>query len=266
MARGDPVVFDDLVVPFRRSGLANDPAAIAECFARALGRATRVPVRVGPSQRCRWLSVPELIRRWNSRRGVVNVTDLHIRGTPLTRLIDVAPLSDFNLLAGTRRRTIRELEILTLVISSSGGLTDSHTDDSDGSNHCFAGRKLWLIWDSATGMARGLEDVERCDVYDRAAFDIETFLSLPTARWFILAKGQTLFLPGDYAHKVITLDHYLGVGSFFVMLSNYLRTLVRWKRLAPLWSLSDSGRARGGLLDDVTNLVTCCVRSLAFAC
>lgn len=196
---------------------------------------------------------------------MVNVTDLHIRGTPVTRLIDVAPLSDFNLLARTRRRTIRELEMLTLVISSAGALTDSHTDDSDGSNHCFAGRKLWLIWDSATGMARGLEDVERCDVYDRAAFDIETFLSLPTARWFILAKGQTLFLPGNYAHKVITLDHYLGVGSFFVMLPSYLRRLIQWKRLAPLWSVSDSNRARGRLLDDVTNVVTRCVQSLAFA-
>jgi hypothetical protein len=33
--------------------------------------------------------------------------------------------------------------------------TDSHSDDPDGSNHCFVGRKLWLVWDTFLGIGRG---------------------------------------------------------------------------------------------------------------
>lgn len=262
MARGEPVVFSNLDVPFRVAGLSADPAKIADSFAGELGEVTRVRVRVGPSQRLTKLSAPELIRRWSDGQAVVNVTDLQIRGTRVTKLIDVTPLSDFNLLPRSRREAIQTLELLTLVVSSAGSFTDSHTDDPDGSNHCFAGRKLWLIWDESSGLARGLENVERCDVYEQAAFDIGTFLSLSSSRWFILSKGQTLFLPGSYAHKVITLEHYLGVGSFFIMLPHYLRTLLRWKRLAPLWSLADPRGERVSLLDDITRMVTRRVRAL----
>lgn len=256
MARGQPVVFHNLEVPFRRVGLRDDPTAIAESFATELGEATKVRLRAGPSERECTLSAPELMQRWNGGQAIVNVTDLQIRGTRIMRLIDTAPLSDFNLLPSSRRKAIQELELLTLVVSSAGSLTDSHTDDPDGSNHCFVGRKLWLIWDEVSGLARGLENVERCDVYDRAAFDISTFLSLSSSRWFVLSKGETLFLPGSYAHKVITMERYLGVGSFFVMLPHYLRTLVRWKRLAPLWSLNDSTGELASLLDDITRTVT----------
>lgn len=265
MARGEPVIFSDLNVPLHPASLDHDPSGIAESFARKLGEATKVRVRVGPSQRLCKLSAPELIRRWSGGQAVVNVTDLCIRRTPITRLIDLAPLSDFNLLPRSSRKAIQALELLTLVISSAGSLTDSHTDDPDGSNHCFAGRKLWLIWNAVGGLARGLEDNSRCDVYDRAAFDMGSFLSLRSSRWFVLSKGQTLFLPGSYAHKVITLQHYLGVGSFFIMVPHYLRTLLRWKRLAPLWSLDDPRGERVSLLDDITRMVTRHVRALMSA-
>jgi hypothetical protein len=202
------------------------------------------------------------MRRWSGGRAIVNVTDLHIRGTPITKLIDITPLSDFNLLPRSRLEAIQELEILTLVVSSGGSFTDSHTDDPDGSNHCFTGRKLWLIWDEVSGLARGLQNVERCEVVEQAAFDIGAFLSLSKSGWCVLSKGQTLFLPGNYAHKVITLEHYLGIGSFFVMLPHYLRTLLRWKLQAPLWSLNYSNGESTSLLEDITRMVTRRVRAL----
>lgn len=146
--------------------------------------------------------------------------------------------------------------MLTLVICSTASFTDSHTDDPDGSNHCYAGRKLWLIWDSETGISRGLEDIERCEVYGKAAFDLDTFLAIRGSRWFIVSPGQTLFLPGNYAHKVITLKDYIGIGSFFVMLPAFVRTLLRWSRTPPLWTLTNHTGEYARLLDDITRLVT----------
>ena len=141
--------------------------------------------------------------------------------------IDCSHLSSFNLLAGAPDPIGTE-EILTMVVSSAGTLSDSHTDDPDGSNHCFAGEKLWLVWHTFQGLAQGLEDVERCDVFgDRAAFSLAGFLAVPGSRWFVVRPGLTLFLPGHLRHKVITLERYLGVGSFFVMLPSYLCTLLR---------------------------------------
>jgi hypothetical protein len=262
LANGSPVIFDDFRVPLRRKSLRDNKAGLAEVFAQLLPKHKKVRVRTGPSHQRSYLLTPELIKRWNGKRAVLNITDLRARRTPITRLIDTTPLSAFNLLPGSRRRDIQSLELLTLVISSARGFSDSHTDDLDGSNHCFAGRKLWLVWDEVSGLARGLEDVERCAVYDRAAFDMDLFLSLPSARWFVISEGQTLFLPANYAHKVVTLEHYLGIGSFFVMLPDYLRTLLYWQRLPPTWSIAGPRYQRKCLVETVTRTVTSRVLSL----
>src|SRR4029077_5169903 len=51
---------------------------------------------------------------------------------------------------------------------------------------------------------------------------------LRSARWFTLSQGQTLFLPGNHTHKVITIERYLGISSFYVGLPNALSSLSRW--------------------------------------
>jgi hypothetical protein len=265
MANGSPVIFNDFRVPLRRKSLHNNKAGLAEAFAQLLPKHERVRVRAGPSHQRSYLLTPELMKRWNGKKAVLNITDLYARGTPITRLIDTTPLSAFNLLPRSRRSDIQSLELLTLVISSVKGFSDSHTDDLDGSNHCFAGRKLWLVWDEVSGLAAGLEDVERSAVYDRAAFDMDLFLSLPSARWFVISEGQTLFLPANYAHKVVTLEHYLGIGSFFVMLPDYLRTLIYWQRLPPTWSIASPRYQRKCRVETVTDAVTNRVRSLVKA-
>lgn len=121
-----------------------------------------------------------------------------------------------------------KLEMMTLVLSSKGNVTDNHTDDCDGSNHCFVGKKLWLAWDRMEGLARGFEDVDRDVVYDHARFSFKDFIAMPSARWFIVDENKTLFLPGNLMHKVITLEPYIGVGSFHVALPGYVRSLRRW--------------------------------------
>jgi hypothetical protein len=260
MARGRPVVFSDLPVPVRRDRVLGTREAALLAIREGCDKSETVRVRCGPSRATKYLTAEQLLDRWADDRAKVSVTDFHIRGTGIYSRIDCSRLSDFNILAGAPSPVGTE-EILTLVVSSAGTFSDSHTDDPDGSNHCFTGVKLWLVWDTFEGIARGLEDVERCDVYgDRAAFSIERFLQVPSARWFLVQPGQTLFLPGHLTHKVVTLERYLGIGSFFVMLPSYLRTLRRWTEHTPLWALSDPPSRRLELVDRITSRI---IRKLA---
>ncbi|MGO4711378.1 hypothetical protein [Bradyrhizobium sp. 2TAF24] len=264
MAAGRPVVVSDLAVPVRGEHELGARTAVFEALRDGFPKSHRFAIRLGRSgqQRVR-LRADELMRRWINPRTRVSIPDLHIRGSELYRAIDCTTLSDFNLLAGAPS-PIGEEEMLTMVVSSAGIFTDSHSDAPDGSNHCFVGRKLWLVWDTFEGLARNLEDVERSGTdRDQAAFDIAAFLAIPGARWFTVEDGQTLFLPGHLTHKVITLEDYLGVGSFFVMLPSYLRTLLRWSEHTPLWALTLPAARRMELVDQITRRVTRKVNALA---
>jgi hypothetical protein len=237
MRDGEPFLATGLKVPVRGEERLGKPQAVLRALIKGLSPTKRFSVRQGKAERSRRIGIEELVRLWRSNRSKVTVTDLHIRNTWVLRYMNCKALSDFNLLPRTAKEMASE-EILSMVVSSTGTVTDSHTDDHDGSNHCFTGRKLWLVWDTFTGMQRGIEDCSRCDVKTvRGAFEIKTFLSISGARWFVVEPGQTLFLPGHMAHKVITLERYLGVGSFFVMLPSFLRTLERWMLHTPLWVL-----------------------------
>jgi hypothetical protein len=265
MARGRPIVFDHVPVDVRRERTLGTRDAVVRALRESFPPSEKVRVRCGPSRTTRYLTVDELLTRWADDRSKVNVTDFHIRDTAVMSKIDCSTLSSFNLLAGAPPPVGTE-EILTMVVSSAGALSDSHTDDPDGSNHCFAGEKLWMVWDTFQGLAHGLEDVERVNVFaDHAAFSIARFLSVPGSRWFIVGPGQTLFLPGHLTHKVITLERYLGVGSFFVMLPSYLRTLLRWTRHTPLWALTAPPERRLDLVDLITARVIRKIGALAKA-
>lgn len=255
LAKGEPVLFEGLPVPVRGQEKLGDRQAVLRALAEGFPRREKVCVRCGPSATRRSIPVAELLRRWESGRARVSVTDMHIRGSDVMRRIDCSRLSNFNLLPEGDEEVAAQ-EMLTMVVSSAGTFSDSHTDDPDGSNHCFVGKKLWLAWDTFEGFARGLEDVERWDVAgDQAAFNMAAFLSVPGSRWFTVGPGQTLFLPGHLTHKVITLEGYLGVGSFSVSLPSYLRTLIRWTRHTPLWARKAAPAERLALVDEITRLV-----------
>jgi hypothetical protein len=239
-----------------------DPqTSIIDGLRAGIGRSEQVRIQAGPS-RCRYqVSVPTLMDRWESRRALVSVTDLHIRGTRLETIIDTSSLSDFNLLCTGSGKMARE-EMMTMVVSSAGNVTESHSDDPDGSNHCFVGRKLWLAWDTFEGLARGLDDCERRPVIRSTAFDLEVFLSLKSSRWFVVSPGQTLFLPGHLTHRVITLERYLGVGSFYVSLPNCIRTIARWTLRGPLWSMDDHRGEYAELIGEIAAAAGARIRHL----
>lgn len=263
MAAGRPIVCTDVPVPVRGEQKLGTRAAVFESLRSGFPMRQTFRVRLGRDGEVRRsLRVDELLRRWSSDRGLVNITDLHIRGSKLSRSVDCTALSDFNLLAGARYPAGAE-EMLTMVISSAGVYTDSHSDSPDGSNHCFVGKKLWLVWDTFEGIAKGLEDVERADIEGQAAFNISAFLAIPGARWFTVEDGQTLFLPGHLTHKVVTLENYLGIGSFFCMLPSYWRTLARWTEHCALFALNAPPGERMTLVDMITRLAIRKVKWLA---
>ena len=172
------------------------------------------------------------MRRWRSGKARINVTDLHIRGTQFEKSVESSVLTDGNILLSGGDAIARQ-ELFTLLLASRGAMSDSHSDDPDGSNHCFVGKKLWLAWDTFEGKAKGLEDVSRDICLMGAKFTMRKFLSLKSACWFIVGKDQTLFLPGRMTHKVITLEPYIGIGCFYVTIPNRLGTLARWNRYGP---------------------------------
>jgi hypothetical protein len=233
LIRDQPIVVSDLRIPVE-GGHTNRQETLLEGIKNKIAQAERIKVRAGQAETPVYLSSCDLVARWQRGRAKLCVTDFHFRETGLEHSVDLRPLSEFNLVADAGG-SLADEEMMTLVMSSEGAFTDSHSDDLDVSNHCVTGRKLWLVWDTQEGRKAGLEDVERDIVYDRAAFDLSTFCKLGSARWLAVGPEETLFLPGRFTHRVITLERYLGFGSFFVSFPNLLQTATRWAALPPLW-------------------------------
>ncbi len=211
-------------------------------------------VQTGRSATIKYFRFPEIYRRWSGDRAVVSATDIHLRKTTVSRLLDMDALTHINLLPYADDEA-RSLEMLAMVISTRHNLTDSHSDDMDGSNYCFCGKKLWLAWDTHEGHENGLEDCDRDHVPGNAAFDMKTFLSLKSAKWFLVSSGQMLFLPGNYAHKVFTFERYIGVGGFYVGLPNALRTVSRWESMGANWETGVDEVVENHETDQVVSVV-----------
>lgn len=241
MLAANPVILTGFPSPVRGSLRNLPPVEAGRAIMRWLARRqSREMHRIytGPTGVRRELTLREIAQKWQANRTRFGVTDLHIRETMMEDVIAPDVLSRFNLLP---RSTFgaQEQEMFSFVISTRGHVTDSHSDDPDSSNFCFTGRKLWLAWDTYEGAKQGLQDVERVPLSRKARFDLEAWLSLRSARWFIVKAGDTLFLPAHLTHKVVTLEPYIGVGGFFIALPNCLRLLAHWIARGPLWSKRD---------------------------
>ncbi len=173
------------------------------------------------------LTIGELMREWEKDERLLRVTNIHLRTFDLIDHAELDRICPFNLLVHGND-DLKKLEMMTLMVSTTGGITDSHTDDSDVVIHSVVGKKLWLCWDSSEGMKAGLEDCEKVDVFGKPKFDMGTFLELESSTWVLVSEGETIFLPGNYVHKVITLEKYVGIGGFFVSFPTLLNTFDRW--------------------------------------
>ena len=226
MLKGETSLFSDFPV-YVKPELQQRGKELFGLVSTGFGSQARARTQNGPSRTRKLARVPELMAKWKRDRAIVSVTDLHFRETKFEKRVEADALSDFNIYC-FNETLIEYLEMMTMVISSSGNVTESHTDDSDGSNHCFTGQKLWLTWDRLEGKECGLQDVTFDSVFGDAKFSIKNFLKVPSAQWFVVSANRTLFLPGNLTHRVITLEKYIGIGSFHVALPGYIRSLRRW--------------------------------------
>jgi hypothetical protein len=234
MISGQPQLWTD--VP---TGLAMGQEDVVRLLQRTLPAKSEVAAQVSLRKPRHSTTLDWVMRRWSEDRRTASTTDLHFRGTKLVRLLRSEGISAFNMLAPPGNCW---MEMLTLVLSTTGNVTDSHSDDCDVINHAILGSKLWLVWDRLEGALDGLQDVSYDDVRDRAFFNLGRFLRLRSSRWALVKPNQTFFLPGNFTHRVITLERYFGFGSFCVGLPSWPRTLARW--LTAGTSYSDPNRVR----------------------
>lgn len=261
-AQNRPVVLTGVQVPVAGSAQLGLEAALFQALTHTFKRGDPVSVQIGRHRNRRKLPVPELMRRWQSGRHIVSITDLHIRGTVLEHDINTDELSAFNLFP-LGSEDMQRQEMMTLVVSSAGNVTDSHSDDPDGSNHCFTGRKLWLAWDTFEGQRAGLQDCSRDEVIDGARFNLRAFCGLKSAKWWTVGPGETLFLPGSLSHRVVTLESYMGIGSFYCTPASCLENLSRWYAHGALWSMDDPEGDNANLVDEVATRMCHTVQRLA---
>jgi hypothetical protein len=234
-----PSLFFDVNVHPRLSGPELRRFSLLDELRCGLPRSALARVQTRKSEHFAPLS--NILDRWQRADSVFGVIDLHYIGTRFDLRMDTTELNDFNLLPrGDDRHQSQD----SIVISTAGAVTDSHSDDHSGSNHCFVGSKLWLLWDTFEGFEYGLEDWGRCEVDERAAFDLSAFLAMKSSRWILIGPKQTMFIPAHLTHKVITLRPYLGLGIFHAGLPGFVDLLMRWTRLAPLWAFRSKRNPR----------------------
>jgi hypothetical protein len=259
MMRAEPVLFTGFVLPVAKRNGESTAEAVEELIRTGFPEKVTARVQRGPARIKSRLRVPDIMGRWGRRRALISVIDLHFRGTRLATNLGLETISDFNVLI-TGSEAMAEQEMMTVVIGSAGNVTSSHTDDPDGSNHCFTGRKLWMTWESFEGSAKGIEDDSRDECNGNPRFDLDIFLTVESSAWWTVTEGQTLFLPGKMTHRVITLEHYLGVGSFYVGLPGCIQTIARWHEHEPIWVSRTP--AYTFLVDEITRALTARIRLL----
>ncbi|NNE62985.1 MAG: hypothetical protein HKN34_02770 [Gammaproteobacteria bacterium] len=222
-----PSLFFNYPKPFTRSVDASDSKQYVIESLINLKESFRYKIDQGLGEGPVRLTISELIQRWQRDDEILRVTNIHTRKTDIVEFLDPNSMCPFNLLRNGNPY-VESLEMLTLMVATTGSITDSHSDDADVNNHCIVGKKLWLYWDSLEGVEAGIEDNERQSVFGQARFDMGRFLRLESAGWCLVKEGDTLFLPGNYAHKVIALEKYIGVGGFFVSFPSLLQAFSRW--------------------------------------
>ncbi len=228
MARQEPILFNNFPLRSTLRAFFHNGDEPANRLKSLFSSTTKTLARAGPARRVKYLRVHEVIDIWRRGRATLSANDVYFRTSKLDRVFDCEAIGDFNVIPTAPPR-IRHLEVATLLMGTAGCMTDSHSDDPDGCNHCIVGKKLWLVWDRREGQQHGLEDCEYNDVRTQSKFSLEAFLPLRSSNWFTVSEGQTLFLPGNLTHKVMTLEKYIGISSFYVGLPNALSSFTRWQ-------------------------------------
>lgn len=151
-------IFEYFPSPFRTLGqqnATNSTALTLEAF-RHTDIRYRIRTQTGKKEIWKYFTINQLAEKWSCKKAIINVTSLHFCDTLIENLIYSKCMSQLNLYPCATAHTAW-LEMMTLVVSDSAAVSDPHSDDSNGSNHCFTSKQLWLVWDINEGMVNGLE-------------------------------------------------------------------------------------------------------------
>lgn len=103
-----------------------------------------------------------------------------------------------------------------------------HSDFVDNEQSCLAGRKAWVTVKYEEARAVGLDVVDVRDPIPKHSW--ADFLKCPSFRWFILAEGDTLFMPANRMHGTHALGNTLtcGIGHYLAHLPSLPHILRYW--------------------------------------
>jgi hypothetical protein len=147
MVRQKPIIFHDFPVRSQIQKFFDNPADTANKLRRLFRKSTATTLtRLGPTKRVRYLPISEVIDRWERSRGILSANDIFYRTEGFDHVFDCSAISAFNILPTAPPR-IRYLEVATMLLGTSGCMTDSHSDDPDGLNLSILGIMFLLVWD-----------------------------------------------------------------------------------------------------------------------
>src|SRR5690606_11970098 len=92
MARREVGIFRDMPILVDKQQRETTRDALFRSFSTQFPKKESSRVQVGPSQYTTRLPVREIMRRWSGGKAIVGVTDLHIRGTRVEKVIDTSAL------------------------------------------------------------------------------------------------------------------------------------------------------------------------------
>lgn len=131
-----------------------------------------------------------------------------------------------------------------------------HADFVDTELSCTSGRKVWVTVKYEEARAAGLDVVDVRNAAPKNRW--EQFLQCPSFRWFVIAKGETLFMPANRLHGTHALDNALSAAC-----GHYLAHLPSLPHLLRYWATApDYVRPTSA---DLTDVVDCCLPHLATA-
>ncbi len=226
---------------------AMDPLTCAQTLLSASDEPVAVLQDLGDTvRRSRW--APErVLAAWEANDPVFGITDHSVGSEVLSEDFRLDTVLEDNFLS--RTESLERFEVCGPVLATRGHLTDAHMDDPDIWNSCVSGAKAWFMADSREWSREHRVSIRH--IVDVEPLDVETFLSLPGSRWAVVADGAALYCPNTYVHRVVTLERYVGIGTFCATRASAGRLLDFWRAHGSLFEADGSPGLIRGLEDAI---------------
>jgi len=181
-------------------------------------------------RRSQW-TPQRVLDAWQADDPAFGITDHAVGGAALSAHVRMNTVLENNLLS--HEDALDRFEVCGPILATRGHITDAHMDDPDIWNSCVSGAKAWVMADIREWSRQFQLSVRR--ILDAEPLDVETFLSLPGSRWAVVTDDTALYCPNTYVHRVVTLERYVGIGTFCATPESAPRLLDFWHEHGSQW-------------------------------